>query len=216
VQNGVLKSLSFMFEYIGEMGKDYIYAVAPLLEDALMDRDLVHRQTAMAVLAHMSLGVFGFGCEDALVHLLNHAWPNIFETSPHVIQAFMAAVEGFRVGVGPVKLLFYTLQVSPPPPQLSPLPLPSPASLHLSSLSGRACSTRRGRCATSTGRCTTICTSVRRTRSSPATRASPTTARTSTPATSSSTSSRPRPHLYRHSPGQPPSLGAGNDFWCTI
>merc|ERR1719419_682848 len=32
VQNGVLKSLSFLFEYIGEMGKDYIYAVAPLLE----------------------------------------------------------------------------------------------------------------------------------------------------------------------------------------
>ena len=41
VQNGVLKSLSFLFEYIGEMGKDYIYAVTPLLEDALMDR-LVH------------------------------------------------------------------------------------------------------------------------------------------------------------------------------
>lgn len=33
-----------MFEYIGEMAKDYIYAVTPLLEDALMDRDLVHRQ----------------------------------------------------------------------------------------------------------------------------------------------------------------------------
>jgi splicing factor 3B subunit 1 len=32
-----------MFEYIGEMGKDYIYAIAPLLEDALIDRDLVHR-----------------------------------------------------------------------------------------------------------------------------------------------------------------------------
>src|SRR5256885_11819681 len=46
VQNGVLKALSFLFEYIGEMGKDYIYAVTPLLEDALMDRDLVHRQTA--------------------------------------------------------------------------------------------------------------------------------------------------------------------------
>ena len=38
VQNGVLKSLSFLFEYIGEMGKDYIYAVTPLFEDALMDR----------------------------------------------------------------------------------------------------------------------------------------------------------------------------------
>lgn len=38
VQNGVLKSLSFLFENIGEMGKDYIYAITPLLEDALMDR----------------------------------------------------------------------------------------------------------------------------------------------------------------------------------
>ena len=28
MQNGVLKSLSFMFEYIGEMGKDYIYSVS--------------------------------------------------------------------------------------------------------------------------------------------------------------------------------------------
>lgn len=49
VQNGVLKSLSFLFEYIGEMGKDYVYALVPLLEDALMDRDLVHRQTAASV-----------------------------------------------------------------------------------------------------------------------------------------------------------------------
>merc|ERR1719453_671473 len=37
VQNGVLKALSFMFEYIGEMGKDYVYAVTPLLDDALQD-----------------------------------------------------------------------------------------------------------------------------------------------------------------------------------
>jgi len=59
VQNGVLKSLSFLFEYIGEMGKDYIYAVTPLLEDALMDRDLVHRQTAASVIQHMAMGVAG-------------------------------------------------------------------------------------------------------------------------------------------------------------
>ena len=45
VQNGVLKSLSFMFEYIGEMGKDYIYAVTPLFEDALMDRYVNQAQT---------------------------------------------------------------------------------------------------------------------------------------------------------------------------
>ncbi len=51
-----------------------------------MDRDLVHRQTACAVVQHMSLGVAGLGCEDALTHLLNYVFPNIFEVSPHIIQ----------------------------------------------------------------------------------------------------------------------------------
>jgi len=110
VQNGVLKALSFMFEYIGEMGKDYIYAVTPLLEDALMDRDLVHRQTACTVVKHISLGVCGLGCEDALRHLLNFVWPNIFETSPHVINAFMEAVEGLGRALGPATILGYLLQ----------------------------------------------------------------------------------------------------------
>ncbi|KRX54561.1 Splicing factor 3B subunit 1 [Trichinella sp. T9] len=110
VQNGVLKALSFMFEYIGEMSKDYIYAVAPLLEDALMERDLVHRQIAMDAVAHMALGVCGFGCEDALVHLLNYVWPNIFETSPHVVQRFIFACEGMRLSLGPMRVLQYCLQ----------------------------------------------------------------------------------------------------------
>ncbi|KAJ6812244.1 splicing factor 3B subunit 1-like [Iris pallida] len=110
VQNGVLKSLSFLFEYIGEMGKDYIYAVTPLLEDALMDRDLVHRQTAASAVKHMALGVAGLGCEDALVHLLNYVWPNIFETSPHVINAVMEAIEGMRVALGAATILNYCLQ----------------------------------------------------------------------------------------------------------
>lgn len=110
VQNGVLKSLSFLFEYIGEMGKDYIYAVTPLLEDALMDRDLVHRQTAASAVKHMALGVAGLGCEDALVHLMNYVWPNIFETSPHVINAVTEAIEGMRVALGAAAVLNYCLQ----------------------------------------------------------------------------------------------------------
>ena len=110
VQNGVLKSLSFTFEYISEMGKDYIYAITPLLEDALCDRDLVHRQTAASVVKHMSLGVAYLSCEDALAHLLNYVWPNIFETSPHVINAVLEAVEGCRVALGPGRILLYILQ----------------------------------------------------------------------------------------------------------
>jgi len=107
VQNGVLKALSFLFEYIGEMGKDYVYAVVPLLEDALMDRDLVHRQTACTVVKHMALGVAGLSREDAMQHLLNYVWPNIFETSPHVINAVLEATEGLRVALGPTKILQY-------------------------------------------------------------------------------------------------------------
>lgn len=72
----------------------------------------MHRQTACAAIKHMALGVYGFGCEDALIHLLNHVWPNIFETSPHLVQAFMDAVEGMRVALGPIKILQYALQVN--------------------------------------------------------------------------------------------------------
>jgi splicing factor 3B subunit 1 len=110
IQNGVLKALSFMFEYIGEMGKDYIYAVTPLLEDALMDRDPVHRQTGCATVKHLALGVAGTGCEDALTHLLNFVWPNIFEESPHVINAVLDAVQGLMVSLGPNVILQYLLQ----------------------------------------------------------------------------------------------------------
>jgi splicing factor 3B subunit 1 len=110
IQNGVLKAMSFMFEYIGDMGKDYIYAVCPLLEDALMERDPVHRQTACATVKHLALGVAGCGCEDALIHLLNFVWPNIFEESPHVIQAVMDAIQGLMVALGPNIILQYTIQ----------------------------------------------------------------------------------------------------------
>lgn len=110
VQNGVLKSIAFMFEYIGEMGKDYIYAILPLLEDALIERDLVHRQTACTAVKHAALGVFGLNCEDALIHLLNYVWPNIFEQAPHMITAFMDAMDGLRVALGADIMLKLVLQ----------------------------------------------------------------------------------------------------------
>ncbi len=107
VQNGVLKSLSFLFEYIGEAGRDYIYSVCTLLEDALTDRDQVHRQLAANVIKNLALGVYGHGCEDALIHLLNLTWPNVFETSAHVITAVMEAIDAVRLSAGPGLLLLY-------------------------------------------------------------------------------------------------------------
>ncbi|KAF2805971.1 ARM repeat-containing protein [Mytilinidion resinicola] len=107
VQNGVLKSLSFLFEYIGEMAKDYVYAITPLLEDALIDRDQVHRQTAASVVKHIALGVVGLGCEDAMLHLLNLVWPNLFETSPHVIDRILEAIDAIRNAVGTGTVMNY-------------------------------------------------------------------------------------------------------------
>lgn len=110
VQNGVLKSLSFLFEYIGEMSKDYIAAVTPLLEDALMDRDLVHRQTAASTVKHLALSTTGLSCEEELTHLLNYVWPNIFETSAHLINAVLEAIEACRLALGPGVVMAYIAQ----------------------------------------------------------------------------------------------------------
>jgi splicing factor 3B subunit 1 len=109
VQNGVLKALSFMHEYIGEAARDYVWAVAPLLADALMDRDAVHRQTACAAVKHLALGLqgAGAGATDALVHLLNYVWPNVFETSPHVQSTVFEAIEALRVTLGPATIFAY-------------------------------------------------------------------------------------------------------------
>jgi splicing factor 3B subunit 1 len=110
VQNGVLKSLAFLFEYIGEMAKDYVYSIIPIFEDALTDRDLVHRQISASAIKHLAINVSGLNCEDGLLHLLNYVWPNIFETSPHVINAVLEAIDGLRVGLGVNRIMPYLIQ----------------------------------------------------------------------------------------------------------
>lgn len=110
VRNGCLKALAWVFEYVGEMSKDYIHSVVGLLEDALTDRDHVHRQTAAAIVKHLAIGTAGLGYEEALTHMLNLIWPNIFETSPHVIGGVMDAIEAMRLGLGSGPVLSYVLQ----------------------------------------------------------------------------------------------------------
>ena len=92
------------------MSKDYINSTIGILEDSLTDRDHVHRQTACAIVKHLTIGVAGLGHEDALTHMLNLVWPNIFETSPHVIGGVMDAIEAMRLGIGPGPVLSYVLQ----------------------------------------------------------------------------------------------------------
>lgn len=44
IQNGILKSFSFLFEFIGELSGNYLYSLISLLEKALIHSDLIHRQ----------------------------------------------------------------------------------------------------------------------------------------------------------------------------
>jgi splicing factor 3B subunit 1 len=110
VQNGILKALSFTFEYIGEISRDYVYSVLKVLEDALIDRNIIHRQTAAYAISHLSIGVSRMGLEDAILHLLNFLWPNIFETTAHIVQAMTNALEGIRLCLGAGVLLSYSIQ----------------------------------------------------------------------------------------------------------
>lgn len=104
VQNGVLKAMTFLFEYIGgNMTKDYLYAMTTLLDDALTDRDQVHRQTAATVVKHIALNCEGWvTCSqiDVFVHLMNLLMPNVFETSPHVINRILEAIDSLKNVIG--------------------------------------------------------------------------------------------------------------------
>lgn len=115
----------------------------------------------MDAVAHLTLGVYGFGCEDALIHLLNYVWPNMLENSPHVIQRFIFSCEAMRVSLGPIKVLQYCLQVSENCPDLPEIII----------VYSRACGIRHVKCANHAGRCTIIWFSDHRTHSSPAIRA---------------------------------------------
>lgn len=107
VQNGVLKAMAFLFEYLdGSMTKDYLFSIAPLLEDSLTDRDLVHRQTASTVVQKIAINCYGLTNDnnaDLFIHFLNLIMPNIYETSPHVINRILESIDSLRtiIGIGP-------------------------------------------------------------------------------------------------------------------
>lgn len=104
VQNGVLKATSFLFEYLeGSVASEYLFAVTPLITDALTDRDQVHRQTAATIVRHLALNSVGMTngrYDEVFVHFLNLLLPNVFETSPHVIERILESIDALRIVLG--------------------------------------------------------------------------------------------------------------------
>ncbi|KAL0234535.1 hypothetical protein PCE1_001571 [Barthelona sp. PCE] len=101
VQNGVLKAIHFLSEYMSHLFAPYIVNISELLCDALSERDAVHRQTALTIVKHTyahystSLNVGDAKVDNRLflLHLFNYIWPHMLEYSPHVINACALAIE---------------------------------------------------------------------------------------------------------------------------
>ncbi|MCH86739.1 splicing factor 3B subunit 1-like [Trifolium medium] len=111
VQCRVLKSLAFVFEYVGDLDKAYISAVTPLLEHALKDTNAVQRYLAVSAVTQMTLKAVGLGVDDLLIHLLNHVWPNILDMdSPIVMKVVMEAIDAMRKALGSSVILNHCVQ----------------------------------------------------------------------------------------------------------
>ncbi|KAI8870753.1 ARM repeat-containing protein [Ramicandelaber brevisporus] len=110
IQSGVLKAIAFLFEYVGDSSRDYTYSVTTLAQHALSGREDVHRQQACDIVRFIAMGTWGHGREDALCHLLNFVWPNIFEEAPHLITRVMSAIDALRLAVGPGVILKLLMQ----------------------------------------------------------------------------------------------------------
>ncbi|ABA27354.1 mRNA splicing factor U2 snRNP subunit (nucleomorph) [Bigelowiella natans] len=106
-QNGVLKAIAFIFEYIGELGEEYVLGMTPLLEKALIHSDLVHRQICCNIIQHISIGLVGLDYKRILLHFFNYLWPNIFETTHQINKAVWNAIDALRLTIGPEIMMFY-------------------------------------------------------------------------------------------------------------
>nr|BAS01606.1 mRNA splicing factor U2 snRNP subunit [Lotharella vacuolata] len=109
IQNGILKSLAFLFEFIGEQTKNLMLVLLPLLESAITNQDVVHRQISCNIIQHISINVLNLNCDDLIQHLFNYIWPNIFEKSPHMKKAVINCIDSCRITLGAPLIYFYVL-----------------------------------------------------------------------------------------------------------
>ncbi|KAF6000369.1 Splicing factor 3B subunit 1 [Cyanidiococcus yangmingshanensis] len=119
VQTGVIKAIGFLCSFTGAMKRVWdpvqVYAVTRLLESALVERYETHRQVACETVGHFALALVDQGYEEALVHLLDHVWPNYIAlgaevSDSHLTHAVEFAVRALGVALGAGVLHQYLAQ----------------------------------------------------------------------------------------------------------
>jgi len=89
------------------MGENYIYALTPLLESAMISSDIIHRQISCNIIQHISLNVDNLNHFDLLIHFFNLIWPNIFESTPHMRRSTFNVIDSLRISIGATSLIYY-------------------------------------------------------------------------------------------------------------
>jgi splicing factor 3B subunit 1 len=124
VQNTVLKVIRFTFELVGSVGKEYVYALLPLLQWALTATAMQHRRIAVEAVRALILSVVGHeGFEDIVIDLLNYVHPNILslvggnkvvrdytEEQFNMVSAVVEVYEAARLVVGTPTIYQYIVQ----------------------------------------------------------------------------------------------------------
>jgi len=122
VQHSVLKTIRFMFEYTGSIGKDFVMPLVPLLERALTELKLTDRRLAIEAARAVVMAIVGEeGFQDVVIHFLNLVHPNIVELQSGnkerisderkaIIVAVVDFYEAAKLIVGPAIVYQYLIQ----------------------------------------------------------------------------------------------------------
>ncbi|KAI8558196.1 hypothetical protein RHMOL_Rhmol04G0071200 [Rhododendron molle] len=88
----ILPALTNKYQVSEQCFRSNVSCSDSILTDALVDRDLIHRQTLASTVKHMVLGLAGLTCENALIYWLNYVSPNILR-HPHTLVAAYPVLE---------------------------------------------------------------------------------------------------------------------------
>ncbi|EPY27980.1 splicing factor 3B subunit 1 [Angomonas deanei] len=122
IQHSVLKAIRYIFEFIGAVGKEYVYPLLPLLERALTENSIQMRRMATEASIAIVLALSGNdGFEEVAIHLLNFIHPNIVELLSRkearvgeerlkMVTAVVGYYEAIRTVLHPGQIMQYLYQ----------------------------------------------------------------------------------------------------------
>eukprot|EP00477_Mikrocytos_mackini_P002108 GAHX01002308.1.p1 GENE.GAHX01002308.1~~GAHX01002308.1.p1 ORF type:complete len:900 (+),score=134.70 GAHX01002308.1:154-2853(+) len=107
---GVLKSIQLIMSEETPENTNYINSLVNIIEDAVKDKDIVHRQIGCFIISNIAkLVVNDIECYfDLFLHFLNLIWPSILEDEFGMAEAFENTVMDIGTIIGVDVIVMYT------------------------------------------------------------------------------------------------------------